>query len=340
MVAWRDLVIERSVNGGTLVGCRMDNDVQASAHARVGPATLRVWDDGLLRFHGRVREPTTARAGEIELAAGSPFTLLDRRVTPADHYWAAADQGYILDYILSEQNARSLTGLRMASYAASVTRERTYDRGKSVQEIFAQMAEVEDGPWLVEVPVRNPAEPQTLAEMQLRIGTAGFNRPDVRFEYGEGTLGNLTGYSIGATLPRNGVIVSGGDPGTGVVPIATVEAPISISSYGLFEEWLSDPDVTELDTLTEKAQRMIEDLPQATVDIDPVAAGPAVDGPPVPRLGWDFDVGDVVYITVRDGTTVAEFAGMVTEARLTVSADDDAETLALTLDTFGATLSA
>ena len=333
--AFRSLVLDRRLNGGQILTAVVANDAQAARYARLGETVARLWRDGRLIFHGRLREPLAARPGVLELAAGSPYTLLDRRQLVNLHNYFATDQCAIILGLMGDENRRSHTGLAMATIPyPTVTRDRTYEPGKSIQEIIAQLAGVEGGFYFVERPILDRARPPVLAELELRWPAAGAARPAVRFEYGEGTLANLAGYTLNELLPLNRVTVSGGEPaGGGEAPAPAVAASMpSIARYGMLEAWFSDPDVSEPATLAQKAAARLRPDPVTLVEIEPVAGGPAVGGPPVPLLGRDFDLGDTVTVSVRDETTeVYGLALMVIHTRLTVSPDDDSETVEITL---------
>lgn len=342
-LAWRSLSLERSLNGGMTAALVVDNTAQSAAYARVGPAVLRVWQDGALRFHGRVREPMAAKPGIIELSAGSPYTLLDRRqLDPSmtGFSWIG-DAGDLVAALLSYQNGRSPTGLHLTvgSYPDSVIRERVYDPGKSFQEVIADLAALDDGFYFLESPVRDPAQPQILAELVLRWPDPGTDRTAARFQYGEGTLGNLSGYTLPQLLPLNHVVVSGGPPEpvegeeTEPAPPPAEAADFgSIASWGLFERWDSEPDVALFDELQEKANSRVRGDPVTLGEVEVVASGPAVHAPNVPALWTDYDLGDTVYLTVRDETTQVEDLPLVVVAvRLALSAEDDSEQVELTL---------
>ena len=336
MPAWRGLAIDRALNGGTTATFQIANDDPAASFADMPRTVVRVWEDGALRFHGRIREPMVAKAGVLEIAAGSPYTLLDRRV--GGYEFVATDQGEIYRAIIAVQNNQGEAGLgdtglqTPGPYPASVTRDRLYENGKSIQEIFAELAAVIDGPYFVETPMIDPSEPRDLCQLTLRWPDAGSDRPGARFEYGEGTLANLSGYTLTQTMPLNVVTVSGAEG----VAVGEYEDKFSQDDWGAFHGWFAEPDVTEAATLDEKAQALLRSEPTTRVEIEVAPGGPAVGDPSPPRLFHDFDVGDTVYVSVRDEQTEAyDLPQTVTQARLSVSEDDDSERLELTLQTPG-----
>jgi hypothetical protein len=169
------------------------------------------------------------------------------------------------------------------------------------------------------------------AELVLRWPDAGTDRTAARFEYGEGTLANLATYTLTQSLPINAVTYTGASEKPSLT--ARASDPASIARYDLLEAWYSDPDVTVASTLQEKADERLRAFPSQVVEVDAVVAGPSVAGPPVPRLWRDFDVGDTVYLSVRDDATrVYNMPALVTGAALSVSEEDASEQLAVTFE--------
>ena len=146
--SWRGLALEKNLNGGAILTCSIDNDDQVAAHVRLGDRALRLWEKGVLRFQGKLREPLVYRPGKIELTAGSPYTLLDRRQIQRSYSFTQVNQSEIIRRVLADQEARSSHRLRMAAFQPSVLRDREYEEGKSVQELIAQLAGVINGPLL------------------------------------------------------------------------------------------------------------------------------------------------------------------------------------------------
>jgi hypothetical protein len=332
--AWRDLTIEQDLNGGMLAACVIDTVDQAAREVAVGERVLRVWEqpEGLLRFHGKLREPLTRTPGKIALAAGSPFSLL-RRQLQAPKTFTQVDAGQIVRQLVNAENARSPTRLRVPAPQPSKPRDRTYELGKEVNEIILELGSVLDGFYFYERPVLDQAA-DVYTELVIRWPASGVERPGVRFEYGEGTLANLSDYTLTQSLPINAVSYAGAEV-RGAVPVRRAQHAGSIATYDLIERFYSDPDVTVAATLMEAAQGRLHPEPVAVAGITTVAGGPALGAPgQLPRLWHDFAVGDTVFVSVRDDATqVYALPLRVTQAKLTVSAEDDSEQLELTFDT-------
>jgi hypothetical protein len=333
--ARRGRKVSRDLCGGMLASCVVDNDDPAAADVLIGERALRVWDEetGELRFHGKLREPLVRRPGLIELTAGSPFTLLDRRQLQQALRFDQVDQGDIIAYVLDEQNRRGTTRLRMAAYAPSKLRDRGYDAGKSVRELIEQLSQVIDGPYFVEDPVLD-LQSGDFAELALRWPDSGGIRAGARFEFGEGTLGNLTDYTVTEALPNTGVSGVGATPEEGFPPFVRLDDTAAQTRFDLLELWFSDVDVSEQSTLQEKAADAIQSTPPFSVTVSLVAAGPAVNVPPVPRLWHDFDVGDIGYITIHDDPTkIDSLPVRITQALVSANENDDSEQTDITVET-------
>ena len=171
-----------------------------------------------------------------------------------------ASQNSVITALINNENLRSPTHTRVVDGNPSnvqPNRQRQNEAGKSLQEIIADMAAIERGYYFVEVPLIDRAT-NTYSEIVLRWPDAGTDRPAVRFEYGEGTLANVSSYTISEELPINGVTYAGG----GSTPLTRrVTDSDSIAAYDLIEVFNSDPDVTQAATLTEKATAVLAPIP-------------------------------------------------------------------------------
>lgn len=318
---YRGLKITRKLNGGMNASCSIDNRRAAAPEATIGNRVLRVYDDelDLIRFHGKLRDPHVRKPDMIELHAGSPYTLLDRRRLQVVFSRTARDAGLILSDVIDAENARGATRLRMAAaIPASTNRDRTYEPGKSVQEIALQLAEVDDGFYFVEQPLDGVAG--VYSELEIRYPGSGVDRPKARFEYGDDTYANVDDYTITETLPQNAVTATGAGDGDAKLVSRKTDAG-SIATYDLLEAEIAFSDVSIQATLDQHAQEHLRPLPGATITIAPIDGGAAVAGGTyVPRLWRDIDVGDVGRVTIHDGATVWDNVHVrLTEATIEIS---------------------
>jgi hypothetical protein len=335
-VEYHGLKITRRLNGGMTASCVIDSHSSEAAEVAIGSRALRVYDVELdaLRFHGKLRDPFTRTPGGINVTAGSPYTLLDRRRLQGTFSRSAIDAGQIVSELLTAENARGTTRLRMGAIAASVARDRTYEPGKSVQEIIDQLADVDDGFYFVENPVDDT--PGVYAELVILYPASGVDQPDARFEFGweaGEAIGNLEGFTVAETLPTNGVTATGSGEGEGAKLTSRKEDASSIATYDLLETEIAFSDVSIQATLDAHALEGLQPAPGATFAVEVVAAG-GVGGIYVPRLWRDFDVGDTGRVTIHDGATRFDDVPVrMTEATVGVDDRDASERLeTLTLE--------
>lgn len=333
-LTWRTLSLERAVNGPMTVSATVDNDTAGAAEIQIGSRSLRLFDGTALRFNGKLREPLARTPGAIAITGGSPASLLDRRQLQLAKTFASVDQGAIVDQLLAAENIRSPTRMRMGPYDATVRRDRIYEAGKSLRAILDDLSAADEGFYWIETPIN---EDGLYSQLEIRWPLPGTDRPGVRFEYGTGTLGNLSDYSVQERMPLNASTVSGSNETADAqyaAPIRRASDIASIAAYDLLEEWISDSDVTIPAVLAERAARRLRPDPTFSIQGTLVATGEATNEPPIPRLFDDYDVGDTVYVSVRDETTqLYNVPVVIGKATLTVSSDDDSETTVLEMTT-------
>lgn len=318
--------LTRRLNGGMTLSFSADPNDDRSTEIAVGTRVAKLYDQELnaLRFHGKIRDPLTRTPDAIAVTAGGPVALLDRRRRQSEFRRTAIDAGVIVDELLDEENLRSPTRLRMREpIPPSVLRDRVFEPGRAILEALTQLAEADDGFYFLEQPLDGVAG--TYAELELRYPAAGVDQPDVKLEFGEGTLANLESYKITEGLPINAVTTVGAGSGvTGRLTGRREEAG-SIAAYDLLETEIGYSNVTEQATLDQLAQEGLQPAPRKTYSVAPLPAGGAeVNGVYVPRLFRDFDVGDTIRIAIKDGATQeADVVVRVTEATIAI-ADNDA----------------
>lgn len=329
---YESLRITRRLLAGMTCQFTLDGHDETALNLRQGLTVVKVYDqeDDALRFRGKIRDPFARSPGQLSIVAGSPFTLLDRRRLQEQYVATGKDQAVILEEILAAQNARGNTRLRLGPLpGATVTRDRTYEAGKSVQEIAADLsrASVEDGLWFVE----NPLDDELLdcySELVFTWPESGVDRPGAKFEYGhdaDDTLRNLESYSVTEQLPVNGVTGTGAGAG-GDQLTSRAEDPTSILDYDLLETEVAFSDVADQAHLDELTAGQLQPAPSHTFTIKPVASSSSdvlAGLIYVPRPWADFDVGDLARLTIHDGATVYDDVP-VRIVEFTVSYSDDA----------------
>lgn len=188
-------------------------------------------------------------------------------------------------------------------------RDRTYQPFTNVGELIVNLTNVLDGFDFEVGPNINPgaATPTFMLDVYAKQGS---NRPAVKFEYGPSTLANCSAAHRQTTPPINDVIVAGAN---GLWQEATDVA--SISKYGVWLVVVQVPDVSEAQTLLDKAYALLRPNPIKALDFTPE-----------PRLApspWDdYWIGDTVYFYANRGALVEGPVG-VRVNQITVAIDPD-----------------
>jgi hypothetical protein len=209
----------------------------------------------------------------------------------------------------------------------TVGRTVRYQPGKREDEIFHELSSMFDGFYFKVNPVFGITG--KFGRLDLMWPDAGITRPEVRFEYGEGTLDNLTGYERQESLPHNRHISSSSAEAGGRIT-GIFQDTDSQALYGLFEDETTYSEISEV--------AMLEAFAQADVRPDPPTVYTIQPGPDAPLLFRNFDVGDFVRLTIRDAQpsvaalVTSEWA-RVTEASLTVNADGVSWTSSISVET-------
>lgn len=310
--------LTRKINGACFLEFSAATDDPNARELLIGKRAVKLYRDGVLRFCGIIGEPFVDGAFSLPVAAYDPFRYLDAAhvgdVTLAPAVYDATDAGTVAWDLIDALPYE--THLVQGTLQASVKRDRTYDPGKSISEAILQLAEVDDGFAFRIDAVDGPGA--AFASFNALYPNAGVDRPDVRYEYGDGTLGNIDEgkLEIERFLPVNDVVVTGAGVGE-AVPAEHVEDTGSKAEYGTFPTWQSLSDVVDTATLTEHGRELIYADPPLVARFD------ALEGAPV--LFDDYDVGDTVRVFIDNGRTRAEGTFRVNQATLEVDDDTGAE---------------
>lgn len=285
------------LNGYAEVALTMATLDKASQGVAVGRTSIKAYQDGALRFNGKVWEPLERGPRDTSIVARDPLAeFLWRRVQADKDYTATNnaggpwDAGLIAYDRLAIQNARRNTYLRAGTRQASINRLRGYTAGQRENEIFGELASAASGFFYRAVPLDGVAN--FMADLNIYYPNAGNSREEVRFEYGENTIDNLVDFKQTEMLPLNGMTVSGASD-TGGRLAQRAEDAASIASYGLFEDETGYTDVSDTTLLAQQAQARINPNPPLTL-----ALTPGIDSP---KLFTDFMVGDFVRVRILWG---------------------------------------
>lgn len=260
-------------------------------------------------------------ANTLSAAFASPQRLLDRRATDGVRTFAATDQGLIMWTLVNETNVNEgSTGIRIGTIEPTVARDRTYE-DKQIGSALTEMSQVDGGPDFEIEPVDEGTVCGAFNVMGRQGNDLSTGENAVIFEYGPGTIGNVSHYD-GETrdvVNKARVIGANGLRGT-----ATDAASIAV--YGTHmnppEQML---DVSEQSTLDAKARALLQPAPVQVVafDPDPVLA-------PQPII--DYWLGDTVRFRARHGCINVDLAVRVNVIQLAVDQEGNVSKVTLTID--------
>lgn len=261
----------------------------------------------------------TATAGTdthetIQATSADPFTILDNRLRASQVTYTTQTPRAIVNALVTAENTRATTHLRVAAGTAGPNRDRTYEVGKNVGEAIRQLAEVQDGFYYVVNPVDDGA---TVGELVLRYPDPGSTAGAARFEHGPGTIGSLTAVEASVLPPINRVTGFGAGDETDQL-IVSEEDTASIAAYGLYESSVQHVDVSIEQTLRDHCTDALRPDPRRTLVVQVATAGSVF----VPSPWDDFDVGDTVSIATRTDSPVNSYEGTAVVTEVTVSLDD------------------
>lgn len=299
-------------------GLRLPLDHDDADFLLEGDALLKVYETDVpglaeprLHFHGRlITAEEVAEAGKASVACSfaGPFWVLLKRLagkTPSGYSRGTAvapvDRGVIIEELIDTTNAESVSGIRPGVVTPS---SNTYVEGwryKPVGEAVAELAATLDGPDWRERPIEYDGG--YYAELDV-AATMGATLPDEAFEYGDG-LHNVGGYRRNVSLEGtvNRVYhLPPGFPDNAVGSVLTAQDAASQAARGLLEAVVSaDLSVDDLRNKLLALHIAVRKGPRQVITFTPTRA---LTGR-TPRLGVDYDVGDVVpfraSVMGRDG---------------------------------------
>lgn len=317
----REATVTRRLNGSAVIGLTLDaDDASELATNRLirGWREPRAGGTRVLRAAGRVTgitgEAATDSAEHVTLASASDgFGVVNERYcTSALTYtqWYPRD---IINGLVTLQNGRYPTGLRVAAGTGGPPRDRTYEAGKSVGEAILQLAEVDDGFWFRVDPVDGGSE---FSELVLLYPSSGGESGAV-LGWGEGTAGNLSSVEVSVMPPVNHVVAFGAGDGDAQLRTAVGDAA-SIAAHGLLEVVITHTDVSEEATLLAHARDALRLTEQVSVRLEVAALQENT-----PRPWDDFDVGETLTLVLRGRTPVLRRSGSYRVTSFTVRVGDD-----------------
>lgn len=299
---------EAKVNGLVLTD-------EALPELQVAARALKLREDGNIRFNGQLWEPLVIRPGGADLTALDPLATMMWRRTRQKTTYATQDAGLIAQDRVTVQNGYSPTFLRNGARNAAPTKARTYLVSVKETDILDELATAVGGFFYQAQPLDGVAG--YFAELVIAYPDAGVTREGVRFEYGEGTIGNVDSYEVTDTLPLNRFVASSAD-NTGARIWGLAQDANSVAAYGMFEDEDQFADVIDTGLLTDQAQGSLKPSPPRAITL--------TLGAEAPVLFDDFNVGDFVRVKVNDGAYELWTWVRVTEATLEVDGNGDKRT--------------
>lgn len=312
---YEKLRITPRINGRAEVGLTIDALNDVAAQVKIAERLLRVYRNGVEQFTGRIWEPLRRTSKTIEILAGDPYAEHEQRRVRVDTTYTAQDAAAIVRDRVSVQNGYRNTGLRavVADHQTSVNRTRTYGPGKLEGEILTDLADAEQGFfYYVRAHSQFVGGVASWGDLVIRYPDAGTTREEVRFEFGEDTIGNLVDYEVLERLPLNRFTVASSASGGGRISEVGTDAD-SIAKYGLFEDETTFSDVTATALLDQHSKGSLKPDPPVTITVTP--------GPDAPLLYQDFNVGDFVRAKILHGADDIYGWVRVPEATLEVNAN-------------------
>ena len=225
--------------------------------------------------------------------------------------FTATDAGAIASQLLNYTNTLAPTGVVVGTIAASKNRDRQYAMGQNVGEQIVNLTNVLDG-FDFEV---TPVDQGTTLGLLNVYASQGSDRPGAKFEYGPSTLANCSGLHRQTLPPVNFVRVIGAGN-----LLSEKSDAASVAKYGRFEYETQATDVSEQQTLDDKAYALLRPNPVKTLDFTPD-----------PRLApspWDdYWIGDRVQFYANRGALVeGPLSVRVNQINIVIDPDTGLET--------------
>jgi hypothetical protein len=344
-VPFEGLKLTRRLNSWSQVEFTCDVLAEAAKELLLGVRAILLYQDDVLRFAGRIDEPHDDDQDSVSVTATDPYAWKFRhRVwydAPIGDYakripFLGMEAALIADELAAQGRWReSLTPhvvtsfhLQVLPILATQARDRRYEPGKNAGDAIQELAEVDGGFWFRIDP--DPAG-QEFVIGEVNYGRcflvplaplSGVDRPGLRWEYGTGTLDNLSGFKRSLKLPTNAVTGYGAAKGSGRRD-SRAEDTASCDTFGLLEDVIEFENTQLQATLDEHTRAAVRGDVAVVYDLTPDAEAGELK---VPRLFRDFDVGDTGRVTIDHGrVSDANVQARVIECVVEVSDENDDE---------------
>lgn len=281
-----------------------------------------VYRDHVPVFRGRIvvsGDSLDADSHDVEVHVTDYRGLLARRtIWPASTLtYTAVDQAAIAWDLISDTQGTTGGNLGITQgigTTTGVTRTRTFEAGKTIEETISQLAAVVNGfDWEIDA----------LRKLNIFFPWRGSSGVDFAISYDRsgGNVSQVT-RSVDPSTYANAVRVSGA---TGVTPSSQAAGDLATRPEGRWELQYGATDLTTSTAVTETALRLLGEAslfrPAYTVTL-------AADSGWTPSVFW---LGDVCPIRIRRGRLDVNTTAKLVEVEVTIGGDGD-ETVALTFD--------
>lgn len=233
-------------------------------------------------------------AGIIACSAADPLWVLARRLigkSTSGYSKGTAvspvDSGAIIADILAVANAEAETGVGLGTVGTSVATNVQAVFYKPAADAILELVRQLDGPDINLVPIEYTAGKIARLDVPAYLGS---RRPSALFEHGGGKR-NVENYERPVTLDGTANRIHTLPPSypNSTDAVLVDSDPASIAQRGLLETVLaSDLQVTALRQALTDYHLQVRKGPRQTIVFTPAA------GDATPRLGRDFDIGDIV----------------------------------------------
>lgn len=270
---------------------------------------LRSFRNGINRFNGQFVE-LRETADYWELVAKDPFFNLNWRGIQEVQEFTGVQADDLARTLISDENALQHTHLGAGATAVTPTVTLTTALGNRVSEQIQNLARADDAFFFR---INGQDDPTDWATFNCYASST--SKPEVRFEFGNGTMENCDDY-LRESLPLvNRAEVVGLKPQL----LGIAEATGSYTAHGRWQADRGQVLTENEDLLGSIAAGMITTGPQYTITMSA--------GPHAPQLFTDFDVGDTVQILIRRAGKTIEGMKRVKEATIILDPDSGTEEL-------------
>lgn len=308
--------------------------IELFAALRNGIPQLRVYMGQALVFSGLWTPMSGGHSvGEqsfVNLVFKDAASVLRHRLTAASVTYTATDAGLIAKALIDTTNsAHGPTSIatNAAWVEATKARDRTYEH-KNIGEALVELTEVAGGfDWS---PTFLDPRDNGGATMRFNVAAAlGDDRPDAIFEFGAGTIENLTGYTFTTGLPVNRARAIGAQTGTPPAPLTSEQADTASESvYGTYMQAVAATDVSEAATLADKATDALRPSPAHVTAFNP--------DPAKAPLPWErFWIGDTVRLNIDDGAMQEQASPRVQSIEVGFDESDNVQDVVVGIDPEG-----